>query len=226
MFIQDWASVVVGSMQNLWFGFISTLASIVGALIILIIGLIVAAGIGALVEKLINFIKLDKLLVSLGVQEYFERANMTVNSGKFFQKLVYWFLVVVFALAATDILGFYSLSGFLREVLLYVPNVIVAILIMLAAFVIGHFLRNVVRASIKSAHLHGAGFLASLTWWAIVIFGLLAAFSQLGIAVAVVNALITGLIAMLALAFGLAFGLGGKDYATFLISKLREHTER
>lgn len=106
------------------------------------------------------------------------------------------------------------------------PNVIVAILIMLAAFVIGHFLRNVVRASIKSAHLHGAGFLASLTWWAIVIFGLLAAFSQLGIAVAVVNALITGLIAMLALAFGLAFGLGGKDYATFLISKLREHTER
>ena len=64
-----------------------------------------------------------------------------------------------------------------------------------------------VRASVKSAHLHGAGFLASLTWWAVIIFGLLAAFSQLGIAVAVVNALITGLIAMLALAFGLAFGL-------------------
>ncbi|MEK7506234.1 MAG: hypothetical protein AAB377_02775 [Patescibacteria group bacterium] len=225
MFIQDWASVVVGSMQNLWFGFISTLASIVGALVILIIGLIVAAGIGALVEKLVNFIKLDKLLVSLGLQEYFERANMTVNSGKFFRKLVYWFLVVVFALAATDILGFYSLSGFLRDILIYIPNVIVAVLIMLAAFVIGHFLRNVVRASVKSAHLHGAGFLASLTWWAVIIFGLLAAFSQLGIAVAVVNALITGLIAMLALAFGLAFGLGGKDYAASLIGKLREHTE-
>ncbi|MEK7169547.1 MAG: hypothetical protein AAB700_01765, partial [Patescibacteria group bacterium] len=214
-----------GSMQNLWFGFISTLASIVGALVILIIGLIVAAGIGALVEKLVNFIKLDKLLVSLGLQEYFERANMTVNSGKFFRKLVYWFLVVVFALAATDILGFYSLSGFLRDILIYIPNVIVAVLIMLAAFVIGHFLRNVVRASVKSAHLHGAGFLASLTWWAVIIFGLLAAFSQLGIAVAVVNALITGLIAMLALAFGLAFGLGGKDYAASLIGKLREHTE-
>ena len=225
MFIQDWASVVVGSMQNLWFGFISTLASIVGALVILIIGLIVAAGIGALVEKLVNFIKLDKLLVSLGLQEYFERANMTVNSGKFFRKLVYWFLVVVFALAATDILGFFSLSGFLRDMLIYIPNVIVAVLIMLAACVIGHFLRNVVRASVKSAHLHVDAFLASLTWWAVIIFGLLAAFSQLGIAVAVVNALITGLIAMLALAFGLAFGLGGKDYAASLIGKLREHTE-
>jgi hypothetical protein len=225
MFIQDWASMVVGSLQNLWIGFIGTLASIVGALVILIIGLIVAAGIGALVEKVVNMVKLDKLLVSLGLQEYFERANMKVNSGKFFRKLVYWFLVVVFLLAATDVLGFYSLSGFLREVLLYVPNVIVAVLIMLSAFVIGHFLRNVVRASVKSAHLHGAGFLASLTWWAVVIFGILAAFSQLGVAVAVVNALITGLIAMLALAFGLAFGLGGKDYAASLIAKLREHTE-
>jgi hypothetical protein len=226
MFIQDWASVVVGSLQNLWVGFIGTIASIIGALVILIIGLIVAAGIGALVEKIINFIKLDKLLVSLGLQEYFERANLQINSGKFLRKLVYWFLVVVFLLAATDILGFYSLSEFLKSVLLYLPNVIVAVLIMLATFVIAHFLRSVVRASVKSAHLHGAGFLASLTWWAVVIFGLLATFSQLGIAVAVVNALITGLIAMLALAFGLAFGLGGKDYAAFLISKLREHTER
>jgi hypothetical protein len=225
MFIQDWASVIVGSLQNLWVGFISTIASIIGALIILIIGLIVAAGVGALVEKVVNLIKLDKLLVSLGLQEYFERANLQINSGKFLRKLVYWFLVVVFLLAATDVLGFYSLSDFLKSVLLYLPNVIVAVLIMLATFVIAHFLRGVVRASVKSAHLHGAGFLASLTWWAVIVFGLLATFSQLGIAVAVVNALITGLIAMLALAFGLAFGLGGKDYAAYLISKLREHTE-
>ncbi len=225
MFIQDWASVIVGSLQNLWVGFIGTIASIIGALIVLIIGLIVAAGVGALVEKIVNLIKLDKLLVSLGLQEYFDRANLQINSGKFLRKLVYWFLVVVFLLAATDMLGFYSLSDFLKSVLLYLPNVIVAVLIMLATFVIAHFLRGVVRASVKSAHLHGAGFLASLTWWAVTVFGLLATFSQLGIAIAVVNALITGLIAMLALAFGLAFGLGGKDYAAYLISKLREHTE-
>jgi hypothetical protein len=225
MYIQDWASMVVGSLQSMWIGFIGTLASIFGALVVLVIGLIVAAGIGALVEKLVNLIKLDKLLVSLGLQEYFSRANITINSGKFFHKVVYWFLVVVFLLAATDILGFYTLSSFLSEVLLYIPNVIVAVLIMLSAFVIGHFLRTIVRASVKSAKLHGAGFLASLTWWAVIIFGFLAALSQLGIAAVVVNALITGLIAMLALAFGLAFGLGGKDYAAHLIGKLREHTE-
>jgi hypothetical protein len=225
MFIQDWTSLVAGSLQNVWVGFVSTLASIVGALVVFIIGLIVAAGIAALVEKIVQVVKLDKLLVSLGLEEYFERAGLHINSGKFFRKLVYWFLVVVFLLAAVDILGFYSLASFLNSVLLYVPNVLVAVLIMLAAFIVGHFLRGLVKASVKSAKLHGAGFLASLTWWSVIIFGFLASLSQLGIAVAIVNALVTGLIAMLAIAFGLAFGLGGKDYASHLIGKLREHTE-
>ncbi len=226
MFIQDWTSVVATSLQNIWVGFVSTIASIIGALIVFIIGLIVASLLGTLVERIIDMIQLDKLLANLGVGEYFERAGMTLKSGKFFKKLVYWFLVVVFLLAASDILGFYSLSSFLQSVLLYVPNVIVAVLIMLAAFVIAHFLRNLVSGSVRASKLHGAGFLGSLTWWAIVVFGFLASLSQLGIAVAIINALVTGFIAMLAIAFGLAFGLGGKDYAAHLIGKLREHTER
>ena len=128
-------------------------------------------------------------------------------------------------LAASDILGFYSLSNFLKEVLLYIPNVIVAVLIMLAAVVIANALRHVVRASVKGAQLHASNFLGSLTWWAMVVFGFLAALSQLGIATAIVNSIVTGFVAMLALAGGIAFGLGGKDYAASLVNRLREHTE-
>jgi len=223
--IQDWTSLVVGSLQNLWVGTISALGNIVGALIILLIGLIVAAGLGSLVERLIGLLKLDKGLVSLGVKEYFDRAGVNLNTGKFFGKLVYWFLVVVFLLAVSDILGFYSLSGFLREALLYIPNVVVAVLIMLATVVIGNALRHIVRASVRSARLHAANFLGSLMWWAVAVFGFLAALSQLGVAVAIVNALVTGFVAMLAIAGGIAFGLGGKDYASSLIARLKERVE-
>ncbi len=223
--IQDWTSLVVGSLQSLWAGMLSVLGNIVGALVVLLIGLIVAAGIGTLVERLIGLLKLDKGLVSLGVKEYFDRAGIQLNSGKFFGRLVYWFLTIVFLLAASDILGFYSLSGFLREALLYIPNVIVAVLIMLAAVVIGNALRHTVRASVRSARLHAANFLGSLTWWAVVVFGFLAALSQLGIAVAIVNSIVTGFVAMLAIAGGIAFGLGGKDYAASLISRLKDRVE-
>lgn len=223
MVIQDWVSVVVSSLQTLWVGAVGVLGSIIGALIVLIVGLIVASGLAALTERIVGLLKIDKLLTNLGLQEYFDRADLKINSGRFFGRIVYWFLVVVFLLAATDILGFFTLSNFLREVLLYIPNVLVAVLIMLAAVIVGNFLRNLVKASVKSAKLQAASFLSSLTWWAIIVFGFFAALSQLGIAVSIINSLVTGFVAMLALAGGIAFGLGGKDYATSLLDKLREH---
>lgn len=227
MVIQDWVSVIVGSLQNLWVAAIGVLGDIVGALIVLIVGLIVASGLGALVERVVAAVKLDKLLTSLGVEEYFERAGLSVNSGKFLGRLVYWFLVVVFLLAATDILGLFTLSNFLRDIASFIGrNVIGAVLIMLAAVVVGNFLRNLVKASVKSAKLRAASFLGSLTWWAIVVFGFFAALAQLGVAVSILNSVVTGIVAMLALAGGIAFGLGGKEYAMDLVNKLREHTEK
>ena len=225
MVIQDWTSVIVGSLQNLWAGTVATLGNVIGALIVLIVGLVVAAGLGALVEKVIAAIKLDKGLQTLGLNEYFHRAGMDLNSAKFFGKLVYWFFVVVFLLAASDILGFYSLSSFLQETLLYVPNVIVAVLIMLATVLIANVLKKLVHASVKSAKLHASKFLGSLTWWAVVVFGFFASLSQLGVAVSIINALVTGFVAMLAIAGGIAFGLGGKEYAASLIEKVKEHHE-
>lgn len=226
MVFQDWTSLVVGSLQNLWIGAVAVLGNIVGALVVLIVGLIVASGLAALVERVFGLLKLDKALSKLGVEEYLGRAGLRLNSGKFVGKLVYWFFVVVFLLAATDILRFYSLSNFLREVLLYVPNVFVAVLIMLAAVVVGNFLRRLVEASVKASRLHAAGFLSALTWWAVVVFGFFAALSQLGVAVGLVNSLVTGFVAMLALAGGIAFGLGGKEYAAHLLMKFRERVEK
>lgn len=223
MIVQDWLTIVVGSLQDLWIGFVGVLGNLLGALIVFLVGLIVASGLGAFVEKIVGLIKLDKLLESLGVQEYFERAGISLNSARFFGRVTYWFLVVVFLLAASDILGFTTLSQFLKDVLLYVPNVVVAVLIMLSTIIVANFLRVLVVSGVKSAKLQGYKFLGSLTWWAVVVFGFLAAVSQLGVAQDIINTLVGGFVAMLALAGGIAFGLGGKDYAAFLVSRIKDH---
>lgn len=221
--IQDWVQLVVNSLQGLWAGAISALGSIVGALVVLIIGLIVASGIAAIVERLVKIIRLDEVLKKLGVEEHFGRAGLRLDTAKFFGKLVYWFFVIVFLLAVADILSFNTLSGFLQQVLLYVPNVVVAVLILLAAIVVAHFLKGLVIASVKSARLHSPALLGTITWWAVVLFGFLAALSQLGVAVSIINALVTGFIAMIAIAGGIAFGLGGKEAAAGLLKKLGSH---
>lgn len=222
MIIQDWVDVLVFSLQNLWSEVIGFLPSLVGALVVFVFGLIVAFGLEKLVERVIYYLRIDAALKKLGLETYLHRAKMSLNTGVFFGRLVYWFMLVAFLLAASDILGFASLSDFLREVLAYIPQVVVAALILLAAFVVANFLRGLVRASVLAAELHAAKALGTVAWWGVIIFGALAGLQQLGVAVTIINTLVTGFVAMLAIAGGLAFGLGGRDHADEFIAKLRE----
>jgi len=220
MYVQGWVDVIVVSLQNLWALVIGFLPNLLGALLVLVIGLIVAAGLERLVERLVFYLRIDALLEKMGVGAYLQRANLQLNVGHFLGKIVYWFMVVAFLLASSDILSFTALSGFLQDVLLYIPNVLIAALILLAAVVVANFMKGLVLASVLGAKLHAAKFLGAATWWVIMVFGLLTAAAQLNIAVAIINTLITGMIAMLALAGGLAFGLGGRDAAARWISKM------
>jgi hypothetical protein len=217
--------MVAGSLINMWVGVVAFVPNLVGALVVFTIGLAAAASLAAIVQRVFEAVKLDQALAKLGLGPYFERAGLRLRAAWFLGQLVNWFVVIAFLLAASDILKLSAFSGFLRDVLGYLPNVIIAVLVMLAAVVIGSFLRKLVTASVMGAKLHAAHFLGTLTWWAVVVFGLLAALFQLNVAPQVINSLITGFIAMVALAGGLAFGLGGKEYAAHLLEKLRRHTE-
>lgn len=221
MFVQTWADVITLTFQNLWSGFVLFLPSLFGALVIFFVGLVIASGVGKIVEKLIDALKLDHLLSQLGLGRLLERADMRLRSGHFLGILVQWFFIIVALLAVSDILRLAAFSDFLRQVLLYVPNVVIAVLIMLAGVVIAAFLAKLVRASVLAARLHSAHFLGALTKWTVLVFSFLAALSQLGVAGALVNTLIMGFVAMLALAGGLAFGLGGRDVAAAWLEKLR-----
>ena len=225
MSFQDAVDVLVLSFQQLWADFVGFIPTFTSALVVFIVGLIVARVLGSLVERVVSALKVDGLLANAGMDSHFRKAGLKLNVGRFFGGLVYWFVLVAFFLAASDILGFFTFSSFLAAVLLYIPQVVVAILILLATVIIASFTRGVVKASAKSGGLHSANFLGTVTWWAITIFGVSAALLQLGIATAIVQAFMTAVFAMFAIAGGIAFGLGGKDYAAHLLKRFREEVE-
>src|SRR3989338_11647587 len=114
MVAQNWTEFVVFSLQRLWDGVIGVVPSLIGALIIIIVGLVVAYVLGTLVvEKVLEALKLDSLLAKLGLAPYFERGGMHLNGARFVGQLVYWFVTVAFLLAASDILGLFAFSSFL-----------------------------------------------------------------------------------------------------------------
>jgi len=225
MTVQQWLDTLAVSLRELWLTVAGFLPDLVGAIIVFIIGLIVAAGLERLVERVIYYLKLDSLLKQVGVEAFLQRGNLRLNAGHFLGKLVYWFFIIVFLLTASDILGFSALSRFLNDVLNYIPSVIVAALILLVALIAAGFLKGLIRASVMGAKLHSGKTLAAIAWWGVVIFGFLTALVQLGVAVQIINTLITGLVAMLALAGGLAFGLGGKDQAGKWLAKMKDELD-
>ncbi len=100
MVIQTWTDMVAGSLQNMWYGVIGFLPHLIGALIVLVLGLVVASVLGSLVEKIFDTLKLDALLSKLGLTPHFERAGMKLRGARFLGQLVNWFLIIVFFLAS------------------------------------------------------------------------------------------------------------------------------
>src|ERR1700722_10657474 len=113
MVMQSWSDVVAGSLQNLWYGFVSFVPNVLGVLVVLIIGIIIAAGLGAVVQKIFETIHLDGFLAKLGLKPYFDRAGLKMRVSYFLGRLVYWFIILAFLLVAASSLNLYALSGFL-----------------------------------------------------------------------------------------------------------------
>jgi hypothetical protein len=209
------------SLLSLWERFVAFLPALVGAVLVFVAGWIVAVALGKAVEHIVKVIRIDDVVEKAGTKGRLRKAGVDFNIAKFFGGLVKWFLILVFLMAATDILHLSQVTGFLNSIVLYLPNVIVGAVILAVAFLVGSFVYSVIKGSTKIAGIVSATLLATVAKWAIVIFGFLAALIQLGVAASLINTLFIGLVAMLALAGGLAFGLGGKDEATLILKKLR-----
>lgn len=208
------------SLQQVWTSVVGFLPLLIGAFIVFIVGWIVAVALGKVVEQVVRSLRLDSVLSKLEFEHALERAGMKLDSGAFIGGLVRWFFIVVFLLAAVNILGLSQVSDFLRDVLLYIPNVVVAALILIIAALVADVGERIIRGSVEAAG-YKSSFVGVLTRWSIWIFAFVAALLQLGIAVQLVQTVITGLVAGLAIAFGLAFGMGGKDAAAEFINKVR-----
>jgi hypothetical protein len=212
---------VANSLSSVWAGVIAFLPKLIVALIVFIVGWIIASLLARAVDQILKTIKLDSALRGAGTEQTLARMGFSLNSGRFIGELVRWFIIVVFLIASLEIVNLTQVTGFLRDVVLgYLPQVIVAVLIMLVAIVLAEAVRKLVVASAKATHIKMAGFLGQLSRWAIMIFALLVALSQLGIGVAFLQTLFTGVVIALALAFGLAFGLGGQSAASRYLEHL------
>jgi len=174
----------------------------------------------SLVSQVVKAIKVDEALRRAGVEDFLNKGGLNLNAGNFLGALVRWFVILVFLVAAFDILHLSQVTLFLKDILNYLPQVIVAVLILIAAGYVADAMKKVVLSSAMTADLTSAGFLATVTKWVIWVFAVLVALSQLGIASGFIQTIFTGLVVALSLGLGLSFGLGGQEAASRVVERV------
>ena len=218
-----WGDVFNASLRDLWWGFVQFTPKLIVAILFFVIGWVLGSIIAKAFEQVFTALKIDNLLRSVGVENFFRKAGMTLDSGYFIGQVVKWFVIIVFLIPSLDLVGLNSIKDFLQnDVLGFLPKVIVAALILVIATIVADALSKTVVASARSMSLSSANMLGAISKYAVWVFAFIIALGQLGVADYYMSVLFTGIIAMLSIGGALAFGLGGKDAAARFIAKVGE----
>jgi len=220
--IQDWSLITTQALQGAWEEILLFLPNLLAAIVIFILGWFIAIWIGKLVAGVLNKLKFDSVFSKTGWKEALSGADIKVEPSSFIGAVCKWILVIVFLMIVTDIMGWVAFAGLLAKIIAWMPNLLVAIIILVVAIIIADIIEKLVKVSTKKMGVSSVNFLGSIVKWAIYIFAGLAVLLQLGITPKIVEVLIMGLVGTLALAFGLSFGLGGRDAASRVIEDLRK----
>ncbi|MCL5113875.1 MAG: hypothetical protein M1372_01765 [Patescibacteria group bacterium] len=192
---------------------------LISGLIVLLIGVIIASFLKQIILEIFKFLKIENWLKRYGVPE---SKDGGVNWSNILAEIVRWFIIILFLIPVADIWGLGKFTDVLNNLLLYLPNVFVAVLILLVGFVVARLVYDILLASIRGISKDVARSVATIGKWSVMIFVFLIVLSQLGIASDLIRILFSGFVAMIAIAGGLAFGLGGRDLAKETLEKLKK----
>lgn len=227
MIVAQSVATLQSSFNDVWFTIVQFVPAILAAAVIFIVGWIIGMILSKVIEQVVDVLRIDDALKASGVHEAVKDAGFHLHAGRLLGNLVKWFIVIVFLVASLEVLGLVRVTIFLQSVvLMYLPQVIVAVMILMLAAVVAEVVKGVVSGSARAAGVSQANMAGAVAKWAIWIFAILAALNQLGVAAAFWQTLFTGIVVALSLAFGLAFGLGGKEAAARAIDKLQDEMSR
>lgn len=211
--------VVVDSLRSFLTQLGGYLPRLLGALIILFVGWVVARWIRTRVAKLLKAVRFDEVSKKSGIDEVLRQGGVNLTMNGVIAGLIYWLIMLITLLAAIDSLGLAVASDVLNQVVLYLPNVVVAVLILIFGALFGNLIRGIVGTYLVNAQVGGAKVISAIAHYAILIFAASVALVQLGIGRELVTSAFQIAFGALCLALALAFGLGGRDWASRQIDK-------
>ncbi len=200
--------------------FLTTLPALFAALIIIILGWIMAMLLAKGLTRLLRTVRFNQLADRAGIDQFLERAQIKLDPSGALATLIKWFVILIFLVAAANTLGWPQVSQFLNQILAYLPNVAVAVIILIVGLALAGFIRDMVRGAVASAGAaeQNVNLIAGATYWLFAVITAMTALNQLGIAITLSETLYMAIFGSIAAILALAFGLGGRALAGDLVA--------
>jgi hypothetical protein len=218
----NWENLIAGPVREMVTKILGYLPVLLGALIILIVGWLIAKAIKRLIEEVLKAIRFDTLADKAGVTTILKKGDLKITASQVVSGLVYWLVIIMVLVMVVNALGLPKASDVLASLFAYVPKVIAALFVLVVAMFLASFVSGIVRTAAGNANLPNPEILAAVCRWAIIIFAVTIALEELGIATLLVTATFNIILGGVCLALALAFGLGGKDAAAKFLEDLRQ----
>jgi hypothetical protein len=193
---------------------------IIGAIIVLAVGWVVARIIKTLCTRLLKLVLFDRVSAKAGITDVLVKGGIHYTPAELVGTLVYWIAMLIVFVMAIQALGLTVVSQVLNEIVLFIPNVIAAVFLLVLGFFLANFVSTAVGTTVSNAGVPQAKLIEAITRYAIIIFTLIIVLQQLKIDPKVLNIAFALIFGAVCLAAGLAFGLGCKDIVAEQIKRL------
>lgn len=220
--ITEWSTALMTSLAAAMALFFSALPKIIGFAVIVILGWLIAAAIEKGVVALLRTVKFNELAQRSGFAGFVQKMGSASDASGVIGAVAKWFVRLLALVVAFDALGLPAVSAVLRDLLLWLPNVVVALVVLVLAGLAANALGGLVRGAAAKGELDNPDMLAKLASGLVWAFGIVVAINQIGIATTLLNTLVMAVVGALALALGLAFGLGGRETAAQIVRRWYE----
>ena len=212
-------SIVTGPLKDFFQRLVAFLPHLLSSLIIFILGLILGWIFKKIIVKIATLLNTDRFCSTIGITEACAKVGIKGQPSYLLGRTFYWLVVVVITIIALYALKVPSIENLLERFLIYLPNIFIAVLLIIAGYLLGNFLSRATLIASVNAGIQFAAFLARGVKAFVFAFALAMALEQLGIGRNMVIVAFTILFSGIVLALALAFGLGGKDMAKDYLEK-------
>lgn len=213
-----WTQSLVNAMSTMWSSVGVFIPRLFGALIVVLLGFVVAKLLDTLLSKLLAKLGLDRLMVGAGLTKLLSRIGIQVPVSTLIGKIVYWFVLLIFLVSAAESLGLERVSATLDVFALYLPKVFAAGLVLLAGVLLAQLAASLLRGAAEGVGLDYANSLGRIAQAMVIIISISVAIGQLEIKTDLLNNVIAIILISVGLAMALAMGLGSRDIAQQILS--------